>query len=34
MAETMIVIKIDKTEHTVRLIIRRTRLTDPEQQPL
>ncbi len=33
-AETMIVFKIDKTEHTVRLIIRRTRLTDPEQQPL
>ncbi len=33
-AETTIVIKIDKTEHTVRLIIRRTRLADAEQQPL
>ncbi|MCQ3804570.1 MAG: transposase [Acidimicrobiia bacterium] len=33
-AETTIVTKIDKTEHTVRLIIRRTRLADPEQQPL
>ncbi|MCY4650320.1 MAG: transposase, partial [bacterium] len=33
-AETMIVTKIDKIEHTVRLIIRRTRLADPEQQPL
>ncbi len=33
-AETMIVTKIDKTEHTVRLIIRRTRLADAEQQPL
>ncbi len=33
-AATTIVIKIDKTEHTLRLIIRRTRLTDRKQQRL
>ena len=33
-AATTIVIKIDKTEHTLGLIIRRTRLTDRKQQRL